>query len=566
MKFNSDGEKMVYNALVRDCPDYIVLHSVFLNRHVKKISGEIDLLVLIPGEGFFCLEVKHGGVERLSNGNWRFTDRNGHFTEKPEGPFKQVKDAMQSLKKDLPLIFNNNQQQIERFNKFMFGSGVMFTSLDEFHNLGTEGEMWELFLRKNFKNIRSYFENVSRKWHQKYSETPNSYWYKDRESRPTKKDCEQFRNALRGDFRYDYTLINRIADEEYKINEFTEQQFELIDFTYDNPRNLILGGAGTGKTIMALEITRRKAAEGLSVGLFCFNRLLGEDIRNRIKEISPAFFTNKGFAGTLDSFMLSATQKAVPTDADQAFWAIDLPTDFFWIYSEKPAKEKFDYLIVDEIQDLLTDERLEAMDAMLKGGLKEGNWTFLGDLSNQAIYLDVSPEEALDRLTKRANYSKLKLKYNCRNPQTINNLNSNVTGCEKLMLRVGMPEGLSKILFYRDIQALILEIEKIVIELKNKNIPDNKITLLSPYVFELEDNSDVMKRALRNGMVKETIKSYKGLENTYIVIMGFNEINTESILKELYVGISRSKFGLYLLLSTSLKKDFENLIFKNLKP
>jgi hypothetical protein len=134
------------------------------------------------------------------------------------------------------------------------------------------------------------------------------------------------------------------------------------------------------------------------------------------------------------------------------------------------------------------------------------------------------------------------------------------------MLRVGMPEGLSKILFYRDIQALILEIEKIVIELKNKNIPDNKITLLSPYVFELEDNSDVMKRALKNGMVKETIKSYKGLENTYIVIMGFNEINTESILKELYVGISRSKFGLYLLLSTSLKKDFENLIFKNLKP
>jgi hypothetical protein len=293
---------------------------------------------------------------------------------------------------------------------------------------------------------------------------------------------------------------------------------------------------------------------------------LGTDIKNKISSISTDFSNNNGFAGTLDSFMLFTLQKPFSSDAGQDFWAIELPTDFFWIYSEKPDNEKFDYLVVDEIQDLLTAERLEAMDAMLKGGLKEGNWTFLGDLSNQAIYLDVSQEEALDRLTKRANYSKLKLKYNCRNPQAINNLNSNVTGCEKLMLREGMPEGQSKILFYRDIQALILEIEKIINELKNKNIPENKITLLSPYAFQLEDNSEVIKKALKNGMVKETIKSYKGLENTYILLMEFNEINTESILRELYVGISRSKFGLYLLLSTSLKKDFENLISKNLKP
>jgi hypothetical protein len=562
MEFNSDGEKMVYNTIVRDCPEYIVLHSVFLNRHIKNISGEIDLLVLIPGQGFFCLEVKHGGVERLSNGKWQYTDRHNKVTIKPKGPFHQVKDAMHSLRKILPSILNN-QMQTERFNKFMFGTGVMFTSLDEFNNMGTEGEKWELFLRKNFKDIRSYFENLSKKWHLKYSETPNCYWYNDSDSRPTKKDCEIFRNALRGDFRYDYALINRIADDEYKIKEFTEQQFDLIDSTYDNPRNIILGGAGTGKTIMALEIAHRKAKEGFKVGLFCFNSLLGMEIKHKINDISPDFTNNNGFAGTLDSYMLNALQKSIPVDAGQYFWAIELPTDFFWLYSEKPNNEKFDYLIVDEIQDLLTEERLEAMDSMLKGGLKDGCWTLLGDLSNQAIYLDVSPEEALDRLTKRANYSKLKLKYNCRNPKIVNNLNTSLTGCEKLATREGMPDGEPvTVKFLRNTPELIKSIEEIIISLINQNVSYSNITLLSPNKINLSNDSTIIKDALKAGLKEETIQSYKGLENTYIILHGFDEISSIEAERLLYVGISRSRFKIYLMMSESLSESYKNLIRK----
>ena len=564
MEFNSDGEKMVYNALVRDCPEYIVLHSVFLNRHIKNISGEVDLLVLIPGQGFFCLEVKHGGVERLSDGRWKFTNRDGKENIKSKGPFQQVKDAMHSLRNSLPIIFNHNQQQIDRFNKFMFGSAVMFTSLDEFNNLGIEGERWELFLRGNLKKIRCYFENLSNKWHQKYAATPNAYyWYDDKESRPTKKDCELFRNALRGDFRYDYALINRIADDENKIKEFTEQQFEYIDYTYDNPRNLVLGGAGTGKTIMALEIARRKAEDGFRVGLFCYNRLLGLDIKHKINNLSHDFSNNNGFAGTLDSFMLSALQKPFPNNEGQDFWSIELPTDFFLEFSEKPDSEKFDYLIIDEIQDLLTDERLEAMGALLKGGLKEGNWTFLGDLSNQAIYLDVSSEEALDRLTKCANYSKLKLKYNCRNPKIVNNLNTSLTGCEKLATREGMPEGEPVTLkFLKNTSELIKSIEEIIISLKNQNVSFASITLLSPKKINLSNDSNIINDAVKNGLKEETIQSYKGLENTYIILHGFDEISSNEAARLLYVGISRSRFKIYLMMSKALDESYMNLIRK----
>jgi len=562
MNFNSDGEKMVYNALIRDCPDYIVLHSVFLNRHVKNISGEIDLLILIPGEGFFCLEVKHGGVERLKDGRWKFIDRKGKETIKSRGPFQQIKEATHSLRRNIPLIFNNNNQ-IEKFSKFMFGSGVMFTSLNEFNNLGTEAEKWELFLRKHFKEINKFFRNLSINWHKKYSDTESSFWYNDQDSRPSKKDCEVFKNALRGDFRYDYALINRIADDEYLIKEFTEQQFELIDSIYDNPRNLILGGAGTGKTIMALEVARRKSEEGLRVGLFCYNKLLGSEIRKKIIEISPNFSINNGKVGTIDGFMLSELKKSVPKDPSENFWSIELPTDFFLEYSDRPENEKLDYLIIDEIQDLLTDERLEAMGTILKGGLKDGNWTFFGDLSNQAFYLDVPAEKALDRLTNRANYSKLRLKYNCRNPKIISNLNISLTGCEKLETRAGMPEGdPNTINFLRNTAELIQSIEATIISLKNQNVTYSSITLLSPQKVSLSINSVIIKDAIEKGLQEETIKSFKGLENTYIILFGFEEISTTEASRLLYVGISRARFKVYLYLFKFIQEDYKHLIRK----
>ena len=287
------------------------------------------------------------------------------------------------------------------------------------------------------------------------------------------------------------------------------------------------------------------------------------DIKNKINTLSIDFSNNNGFAGTLDSFMLSALQKPYLNNAGQDFWSIELPTDFFLEFSDIPSSEKFDYLLVDEIQDLLTDERLEALDVMLKGGLKEGNWTFLGDLSNQAIYLDVSPEEALDRLTKRANYSKLKLKYNCRNPKIVNNLNTSLTGCEKLATREGMPDGEPVTLkFLKNTPELIKSIEEIIVSLKNQNVSFPSITLLSPKKRNLSNDSKIINDTVKDGLKEETIQSYKGLENTYIILHGFDELSSNEAARLLYIGISRSRFKIYLLISKALDVSYRNLIRK----
>ena len=74
----------------------IILHSLGVAEHSNNIFGEIDFVIICP-DGFLCVEVKGGIVER-SSGNWTFTNRYGKRETKPEGPFVQAQGNMQSLR------------------------------------------------------------------------------------------------------------------------------------------------------------------------------------------------------------------------------------------------------------------------------------------------------------------------------------------------------------------------------------------------------------------------------------------------------------------------------------
>ena len=64
--FESLGEQILYKKFKYDgsTDSMYVLHSVFTNYHIKNPCGELEFLVVSPNEGFFTIEVKHGGVSR----------------------------------------------------------------------------------------------------------------------------------------------------------------------------------------------------------------------------------------------------------------------------------------------------------------------------------------------------------------------------------------------------------------------------------------------------------------------------------------------------------------------
>ncbi|MCB0553449.1 MAG: NERD domain-containing protein [Phaeodactylibacter sp.] len=563
----SAGEKMVFSMLKNDpgCQNFTVLHSLFIARHLKALSGEIDFLVLAPDKGVFVLEVKHGRVSR-KEGVWEFTNRFGTTTTSHRGPFRQVHDAMHSLRKILIEQSFGNAALNRTIENVLFGYGVMFTGLDQFYDYGTEAEPWMIYTRQGLGvAVSEYIEALSRGFHEKMSKKP---WYDVNQAKPSKEDCENILALIRGDFSYQYTPVNKLFDLENAIETYTREQFHIIDITDYNERCLISGQAGTGKTLIATELFRRAAERGERVGFFCFNKLLGQKIESDAKKVAAGISASSWSAGNLHKYMAGVTGNTIPEEADNRFFQETLPWEFIFGFEEKQS-EKFDLLVIDEAQDLITENYLEVFDIILKNGIAGGRWVFFGDFSNQAIYLN-DPEQAIRLLSSRANFTRLPpLTINCRNTRTIAREISALTGIDLPGFPDLAPQGDSVDSFFPGSASLMAKkAEEIVLELDAGGIPHDRLVILSPRRLENSCviHSPVLSGLIRAGKVRfQTIQAFKGLEASYVILTDLNELDTRQAERLLYTGLSRAKIKLYLVLPRSLSAAREALYMKNLK-
>jgi hypothetical protein len=557
---SSAGEKLIFYKFrnEKQTNSWYVLHSLFITRHIRNVSGEIDFLLLVPGQGIFCLEVKHGHVSR-DGGTWTFTNRAGQKNTSTKGPFRQVSDTMHSLRNWLIQNSVHRPELHKQIKQLMFGWGVLFTSLDYFSDYGSEAEPWQVCTNQiKYIQVSDFITSLSRGWHEKNA---GQYWYNETLSRPTAHTCGEIVSLLRGDFAYNYREINRITDQETVITEFTREQFDLLDFTSYNDRCLIEGPAGTGKTILAEELLNRKCREGKRTALICFNRLLGQ----KIAANAQALVSDTGtpyYAGTLHACMVQRV--GGETKETQEYFSETLPLEFLIHMDGRPESEKFDYLIIDEAQDLLTDNYLDVLDAMLRGGLRDGSWCCFGDFTGQAIYLN-DPEKAKTLLGSRALFAKHPpLRINCRNTRRIADQNTLLTGVARARLNATLPEGDPVGLFYVSREKVAAKTEEVLRGLVSQKVPLAKITILSAHRREESYlDSQYLNQKIKEGLEIHTIHSFKGLENSVIILTGFASLPEEAFRRLLYVGISRARVKLFLILEQEQETVFQKLIAAN---
>jgi hypothetical protein len=94
------GERDTFQRLESDpiADGWTVIHSLYLPNHVRQISGELDFVVLVPGGGILCLEIKAAAGIARRNGVWFYgREQKGD----PRGPFRQVSEGMHSLRERL---------------------------------------------------------------------------------------------------------------------------------------------------------------------------------------------------------------------------------------------------------------------------------------------------------------------------------------------------------------------------------------------------------------------------------------------------------------------------------
>jgi hypothetical protein len=152
-------------------------------------------------------------------------------------------------------------------------------------------------------------------------------------------------------------LQPRVADiferERRKIDELTQTQFRILRQLRTHRRAAIVGGAGTGKTMLAMEKAQQLADSGFRVLFLCFNKHLAGWVATNLKHPSILVTTFHGLVGHTGGW--AGLNKGRDMGWDEfTEKAPDLLMDYLAIIRtpKSGAQDKlFDAIIVDEAQD-----------------------------------------------------------------------------------------------------------------------------------------------------------------------------------------------------------------------
>lgn len=560
----STGEKMIFNIFKNNSftKEWIVLHSLNLSQHTVRLYGEIDFLILIPRGGIYVMEVKGGDVKCI-DGVWQFTDKFNNIYTSNIGPFNQARDAMFSLRAAIEKEYGRGH----KLTKVLSGFLCAFPHVS-FDKHSVEYESWQILDKDSIRsNAENFFQNLVQQFIQKHR---GQRWFSEKDSLPDANELNLLCDFFRGDFERIRTVKERLAEFDKQVKTYTAEQFRILDSIQINERSVTQGSAGTGKTMIAIESAIRAASEDKTVFLTCYNRLIGEWMQKQVEE-----WKDKITVSNLHGYLFEVS-KGFAYDKTQSskqdFYTKYLPTLLRDIFN-KGISKKFDKLIIDEGQDLIRDEYLNLFDAMLNGGLSNGNWEIYGDFERQAIFAQLSKEEMLSLISKNAQPTKFLLKINCRNTKQIGEETSLISGFKKPPFLLEHLEGIPvEYIFYNDEahqkQLLAEQLKK----LTASGLPLNELIIVSPRKFENSCADSISGAAIRE--IKRTseisatqsffgfatVQSYKGMECNYVLITDIEDLSSEAAKSLLYVGMSRARYGLILLIAKSMRNQYREIL------
>ncbi|MFE3503018.1 NERD domain-containing protein [Kitasatospora sp. NPDC059160] len=513
----SRAERSVFTAL-KAMPDArsVALHSVHLPRHARKRVGEIDFVVIMP-ELLLFIEVKGGRVCQR-DGKWYY----GPFgtDERPgESPFAQASGGMHAFERQLG-------ERVGDLRTLKVPSGYLVITPDVDLDRTTEFEPEQYLGSKAYAGGRGLAEGIARatrfwRTRNRWAETDVPAALRDK-----------MLNAVRPDFDLVPNLRTRLTDLDVAFERLTKEQFDRLDELESNHRLVWTGGAGTGKTFLAVEAARRSSATGSVL----------------FTAASPTLTTH--LARILSDHPVTV-----------------LPFDRL----AEVQGQAFDHLIVDEAQDLMTFDRLGVLDDLSAGGLEQGRWTFMLDQNNQVLAPTTFDPEAWDYL-RGMGMVYGPMKRNCRNTVQIVKEVRTYTGADLGVASAG--EGESPV--FQDVQDVrdeAAQLDAYVNDLLQQEVSPQDVTLLSvagdwesssarfsQRVSKIERFTDVVGSArTRRRLTWSSVADFKGHENHVVCLIDLEPQHLDGRLDALYVACTRARAQLWVACRPGVRKTLGGL-------
>lgn len=514
------SEHIVFEALKTLDDDWMIFCSLPLQgvRWNRQGDGEADFVLAHKSRGITVLEVKGGELE-VVDGQWFQTSRGGHRKELNQSPAQQAADTKRMLQDYLA-------GHVSRMGKLRCGHAVCFPAVSVDNDLAPDTPRAIVIDAGDLADPTASVNRVSGHW-----------------GRTTTFDDQQF-SEVRKALAPTKGLTLKLRD---RANQIIEKQIELTDgqawilhFIRSQRRATITGGAGTGKTVLAVERARQLAADGLDVALLCFNAPLGDHIAAQVQN-EPRI--TAGHFHRVARDIVARAHLLPDQDFDQGFWNETLPG--LLPDAAESIGHMFDAIIVDEGQDF------------------HPNWftalqLILGDADNGIMYVFADSQQDLYRTGWEPPFegAPYQLDRNCRNTVQIARRVSGVFGVDEVTLGAEGPEPTFTEI--RTPAQLPKELGKIVRRLLDENFSPNDVVILTRSRAQADRLRDQQIGDVRlvetgkSGIVVETVQRFKGLESDVVVLL-LDEIENDADRSLAYVGMSRARVVLHVLGPTSAK-------------
>lgn len=268
-------EREMYEAFRDQLPEkYQVFYSIRwfeTDEENKRVDSECDFLVFDPSFGFLTIEVKGGLGITVENKHWFIKEYSDDglpsLRELKCSPYEQAEKSMRHF-------YNYFADEFHQVFNGVYGFAVAFPRYTIDSSLGADAPA-ELTI--NISDMGKLAKRINEIFH---------YWRNKRNINiPFSADQKT---------RFISTINKRIALSAAAgaLIKIKEKQFTKIDFVQDSILDVlyhyhqvrILGGAGTGKTFIAMKKATRDIRAGKDVLFLCCNKELLTFVREKLGE------------------------------------------------------------------------------------------------------------------------------------------------------------------------------------------------------------------------------------------------------------------------------------------
>ncbi|KQS00750.1 nuclease [Williamsia sp. Leaf354] len=514
-RFAHHSEQSVWNKLVDQLMDSdLVVHGQRVTDHLK--DHEIDVLVAIEGAGIMCLEVKGGEVWHDGD-SWR-QGRNGkhHVIE----PVRQARDACYALR-----------EFVEADPRWTHGR-VRWDHMVVLPNTELPADFavpdcprWKVIDRTQLDELLPLIRIVL---------------LKQELDRPhiDSASIEQLRTCLAGRGLPQRDVVARASENEMTADLLSQEQAVILRAIDVLDRVEIRGGAGSGKTYLAVEQARRLTRAGKRVALICYSHGLASYLE-RLTGTWP-YKEKPAYVGEFHDLgkqwgAATGPDENIRTEEAAQFWEHDLPLQMTELAEALPAGKRFDAIVIDEAQDF-ADEWWKPMLACLTDPETSGIYVF-SDEAQRVFDREGSPPVALVPLV---------LDHNLRNTRQIATAFHPLVG-QRMQLRGGEGPEVTFVACSAD-DALGVADDQ-VDGLLEQGWRYEDIALLSTgsrhpiQVERQEEGAQAYWKTFwdNDDIFYGHVLGFKGLERN-VIILALNESKPRDRSRErLYVGLSRAR-------------------------